>query len=93
VPGGFAPWENGREVTVEADKQLANLDFTLPPFKQGRWKTYTHENGLAGTMSPALSRPAMERCGSAPIKECRDSTDAYSRISPPRMGCLAVWWE
>jgi signal transduction histidine kinase/DNA-binding response OmpR family regulator/ligand-binding sensor domain-containing protein len=48
VPGGFAPWENGREVTVEADKQLPNLDFTLPPFKQGRWKTYTHENGLAG---------------------------------------------
>ena len=48
MPGGFATWENGREVTVEADKQLANLDFTLPPFKQGRWKTYTHENGLAG---------------------------------------------
>ena len=47
VPGGFAAWENGREVTVEADKQLTNLDFTLPPFKQGRWKTYTHENGLA----------------------------------------------
>src|SRR4029077_8777010 len=48
VPGGFAPWENGREVNVEAEKQLANLDFMLPPFKQGRWKTYTHENGLAG---------------------------------------------
>ena len=47
VPGGFAAWENGREVTVESDKQLTNLDFTLPPFKQGRWKTYTHENGLA----------------------------------------------
>ena len=48
VPGGFAAWENGREVTVEADQQLVNLDFTLPPFKQGRWKTYKHENGLAG---------------------------------------------
>ena len=48
VPGGFAAWENGKEVTVEADQQLANLDFTLPPFKQGRWTTYTHENGLAG---------------------------------------------
>ncbi len=47
VPGGFASWENGREVTVESDKQLKDLDFTLPPFKQGRWKTYTHENGLA----------------------------------------------
>ena len=48
VPGGFAAWENGREVTVEANKQLTNLDFTLPPFKRGHWKTYTHENGLAG---------------------------------------------
>ncbi|MEO8353025.1 MAG: LamG-like jellyroll fold domain-containing protein, partial [Chthoniobacteraceae bacterium] len=48
VPGGFASWENGREITVEADQQLSNLDFTLPPFKQGRWKTYTTENGLAG---------------------------------------------
>jgi signal transduction histidine kinase/DNA-binding response OmpR family regulator/ligand-binding sensor domain-containing protein len=48
VPGGFAAWENGREVTVAADQQLVNLDFTLTPFKQGRWKTYTHENGLAG---------------------------------------------
>ncbi|MEO7318197.1 MAG: LamG-like jellyroll fold domain-containing protein, partial [Chthoniobacteraceae bacterium] len=48
VRGGFAEWENGREVTVEADKQLTNLDFALTPFKQGRWKTYTHENGLAG---------------------------------------------
>ena len=47
VPGGFAAWENEREVAVEPAKQLANLDFTLPPFKQGRWKTYTHENGLA----------------------------------------------
>ncbi len=48
VPGGFAAWENGKEVTVEPDQQLKDLDFTLPPFKQGRWKTYTHENGLAG---------------------------------------------
>jgi signal transduction histidine kinase/CheY-like chemotaxis protein/ligand-binding sensor domain-containing protein len=47
VPGGFAPWENGREISVVADQQQPNLDFTLPPFKQGRWKTYTHENGLA----------------------------------------------
>ncbi|MCF7730745.1 MAG: response regulator [Akkermansiaceae bacterium] len=47
VPGGFVAWENGREVTVAADKQLPNLDFTLPSFKRGRWRTYTHENGLA----------------------------------------------
>src|SRR4030095_15872848 len=45
VPGGFAAWENDRVVTVEADKQLSNLDFTLARFKQGRWKTYTHEHG------------------------------------------------
>jgi hypothetical protein len=32
---------------VEADKPLPNLDFTLPPFKQGQWKSYTHEDGLA----------------------------------------------
>ncbi len=48
VPGGFASLENGHEVTVEPNQQLVNLDFTLPPFKQGRWKTYTTENGLAG---------------------------------------------
>jgi signal transduction histidine kinase/DNA-binding response OmpR family regulator/ligand-binding sensor domain-containing protein len=47
VAGGFAPWENGKELTVVADQQLPNLDFTLPPFKQGRWKTHTHEDGLA----------------------------------------------
>jgi hypothetical protein len=47
VKGGFANWDNGKEVLVEADKPLPNLDFTLPPFKQGRWKTLTHENGLA----------------------------------------------
>jgi len=46
VPGGFAQWEQGREVTVEADKQLANLDFRLAPFKQGRWKNYSHQDGL-----------------------------------------------
>jgi signal transduction histidine kinase/DNA-binding response OmpR family regulator/ligand-binding sensor domain-containing protein len=48
VPGGFAPWENGREVTVEPEQQLANLDFSLPPLKRGRWKTFTHEDGLDG---------------------------------------------
>jgi len=48
VPGGFAMWENGREVTVVEDQQLANLDFSLPLFKKGRWQTFTHEDGLAG---------------------------------------------
>src|SRR4051812_19291385 len=48
VPGGFTLWEGGRELPVEAGKQLPNLDFTVPPFKRGRWKTYTHEDGLAG---------------------------------------------
>ncbi len=46
VPGGFAEWEQGREVSVEPDQQQANLDFTLAPFKQGRWKTYAHQDGL-----------------------------------------------
>jgi signal transduction histidine kinase/DNA-binding response OmpR family regulator/ligand-binding sensor domain-containing protein len=48
VAEGFAVWENGREVTVEADQQLANLDFMLPPFKKARWRTFTHEDGLSG---------------------------------------------
>ena len=46
VHGGFAEWEQGRELSVEPDKQLANLDFTLAPIKQGRWKTYAHQDGL-----------------------------------------------
>src|ERR1043165_1337112 len=47
VRGGFAEWEQGREVTVEADKQLTGLDFTLAPFKKGNWKYYTQADGLA----------------------------------------------
>ena len=58
VPGGFAAWENEREVIVEPDKQLANLDFTLAPFKQGRWKSYTHENGLAADVAQCVFQAA-----------------------------------
>ncbi len=58
VPGGFAEWEQGREVSVEPDKQLANLDFTLPPFKQGRWKTYAHQDGLPSDQVNAVFQAA-----------------------------------
>jgi signal transduction histidine kinase/CheY-like chemotaxis protein/ligand-binding sensor domain-containing protein len=58
VPGGFAAWENGRELSVEAGKNLTDLDFTLPPFKQGRWKTWTHEDGLVADEVFCVSQAA-----------------------------------
>ncbi|MCF7730747.1 MAG: response regulator [Akkermansiaceae bacterium] len=58
VPGGFAEWEQGRELSVEADKQQANLDFTFAPFKQGRWKTYAHQDGLPADSVTAVFQAA-----------------------------------
>src|SRR5205814_361668 len=47
VPGGFAPLDDDREIVVEKDRPVANLDFHLAPFKKGQWKHYTHADGLA----------------------------------------------
>ena len=35
-------------MTIEADKPQVNPDFRLAPFKQGRWKHFSHLDGLAG---------------------------------------------
>jgi signal transduction histidine kinase/DNA-binding response OmpR family regulator/ligand-binding sensor domain-containing protein len=58
VPGGFAEWEQGRELSVEPEQQLAKLDFTLAPFKQGRWKNYAHQDGLPGDNVTAVYQAA-----------------------------------
>ena len=58
VPGGFAEWEQGREVSVEPEKQRTDLDFTLAPFKQGRWKNYSHQDGLPSDFVTAIFQAA-----------------------------------
>jgi signal transduction histidine kinase/ligand-binding sensor domain-containing protein/CheY-like chemotaxis protein/protocatechuate 3,4-dioxygenase beta subunit len=47
APGGFVLYDEGRELTVEENGSLGNLDFHLSPFKKGQWKHYTHADGLA----------------------------------------------
>jgi signal transduction histidine kinase/CheY-like chemotaxis protein/ligand-binding sensor domain-containing protein/protocatechuate 3,4-dioxygenase beta subunit len=47
VSGGFAYRDEGRAITVAPDSSLANLDFELAPFKQGRWQSFSHVDGLA----------------------------------------------
>ena len=48
VPGGFATLADNRILSVEADKPQAGLDFRISPFKPGRWRHYSHLDGLAG---------------------------------------------
>ncbi len=47
IPGGFSVFDKGRVLTVDGENPLTKLDFTLPPFKKGRWKNYSHLDGLA----------------------------------------------
>ena len=47
IPGGFSAFDKGRMLTVDGENPLTKLDFTLPPFKKGRWKNYSHIDGLA----------------------------------------------
>lgn len=58
VPGGFAEWEAGRILTVERDRPVSKLEFRLAPFKQGRWKTYSHQDGLAANQVYSLFQAA-----------------------------------
>jgi len=47
VSGGFVEFEEGREVVVEKDRPVGQLDFRLTPFKKGQWKRFTQFNHLA----------------------------------------------
>ena len=46
VSGGFVEFDNGRAVTFDRDNTVAQCDFRLRPFKKGRWKNYSHLDGL-----------------------------------------------
>jgi signal transduction histidine kinase/CheY-like chemotaxis protein/ligand-binding sensor domain-containing protein len=54
VPGGFATLADNRILPVEADKPLAGLDFRISPFKPGRWRHYSHLDGLSGGMCSSI---------------------------------------
>ena len=55
VPGGAEDWEKGKVLTVEPDKQITDPVFTLPPFKQGRWRRFSHGDGLANDVVRSMT--------------------------------------
>jgi signal transduction histidine kinase/CheY-like chemotaxis protein/ligand-binding sensor domain-containing protein len=46
VPGRLVEFDDGRVITIDREKPLAEIDFRLRPFKKGQWSSYSHLNGL-----------------------------------------------
>jgi len=53
-PGQFVYFSGGRELLLERDHNISEVDFRIAPFKKGRWKTFTVQDGMAGLSVRAL---------------------------------------
>ena len=54
IPGN----PNGKNLHVEQNRTISNIDFRFAPFKKGVWRTYTYLDGLASDKVNAINSDA-----------------------------------